>query len=111
MWSPVQPCDGRRGQKVLIPAFDVGSLLPRDRSRYFRYSGSLTTPPCHQSVLWTIFVEKTKISHSQLLKLETMLYISSPGSANPKPLQDNYRTTHPLNNRTVLSSFIPGETE
>ncbi|XP_060725381.1 carbonic anhydrase 14 isoform X1 [Tachysurus vachellii] len=95
------------GQKVLIPAFDVESLLPRDRRRYFRYSGSLTTPPCHQSVLWTIFIEKTKISHSQLLKLETMLYISSPGSANPKKLQDNYRTTHPLNNRTVLSSFIP----
>ncbi|KAF4087608.1 hypothetical protein AMELA_G00072590 [Ameiurus melas] len=97
------------GQSVLIPAFDVRTLLPRDLSHYFRYSGSLTTPPCHQTVLWTIFVEKVKISHSQLLKLETVLYSSRPGSANPKPLQDNYRTTQPLNNRTVLSSFIPGE--
>ncbi|XP_058251378.1 carbonic anhydrase 14 isoform X3 [Hemibagrus wyckioides] len=95
------------GQKVLIPAFNVGTLLPSDLSRYFRYSGSLTTPPCHESVLWTIFIEKVKISHSQLLKLETMLYISRPGSANPKPLQDNYRSTQPLNNRTVLSSFTP----
>ncbi|XP_034163142.2 carbonic anhydrase 14 [Pangasianodon hypophthalmus] len=95
------------GQRVLIPAFDVGTLLPRDLSCYFRYTGSLTTPPCHQSVLWTIFGEKVKISHSQLLKLETVLYSSRPGSPNPKPLQDNYRTTQPLNNRTVLSSFIP----
>ncbi|KAM9487734.1 carbonic anhydrase 14 [Clarias gariepinus] len=94
------------GQKVLIPAFDVGTLLPRDLNQYFRYSGSLTTPPCHQSVLWTVFVETVKISHSQLMKLETVLYSSRPGS-NPKPLQDNYRTTQPLNNRTVLSSFIP----
>ncbi|XP_060776770.1 carbonic anhydrase 14 [Neoarius graeffei] len=95
------------GQRVFIPAFDVRTLLPRDLSHYFRYSGSLTTPPCHQSVLWTVFVEKVKISHSQLLKLETVLYSSRPGSAIPKPLQDNYRTTQPFNNRTVLSSFVP----
>ncbi|XP_053349862.1 carbonic anhydrase 14 isoform X2 [Clarias gariepinus] len=43
---------------------------------------------------------------AELMKLETVLYSSRPGS-NPKPLQDNYRTTQPLNNRTVLSSFIP----
>ncbi|XP_062847660.1 carbonic anhydrase 14 [Trichomycterus rosablanca] len=94
------------GQSVFIPAFDVRTLIPADLSRYFRYSGSLTTPPCYQSVLWTVFSEKVFISHSQLLKLETLLY-SRSGSADPAPLQNNYRTTQPLNNRTVLSSFIP----
>uniref|UniRef100_A0A8B9HI23 Carbonic anhydrase XIV n=1 Tax=Astyanax mexicanus TaxID=7994 RepID=A0A8B9HI23_ASTMX len=54
------------GQKVAIPAFDVQTLLPKDLSHYFRYNGSLTTPPCYQSVLWTIFSEKVKISHSQV---------------------------------------------
>ncbi|XP_046703794.1 carbonic anhydrase 14 isoform X4 [Silurus meridionalis] len=92
------------GQSTLIPAFDVRTLLPKDLSRYFRYSGSLTTPPCHQSVMWTVFDEKVKVSFSQLLKLETVLYSDS---AERNPLQDNYRTIQPLNNRTVLSSFVP----
>ncbi|XP_016430405.1 carbonic anhydrase 14 isoform X1 [Sinocyclocheilus rhinocerous] len=95
------------GQKVAIPAFDIKLLLPDNLSQYFRYNGSLTTPPCHQSVLWTIFNERVKISHSQLMKLQTVLYSSKEEEAEPMALQDNYRTTQPLNHRTVLSSFIP----
>ncbi|XP_050988378.1 carbonic anhydrase 14 isoform X2 [Labeo rohita] len=95
------------GQKVEIPAFDIESLLPDNLSQYFRYNGSLTTPPCHQSVLWTIFNERVKISHSQLLKLQTALYSSKAEGPKPIALQDNYRTTQPLNRRTVLSSSIP----
>ncbi|XP_026106764.1 carbonic anhydrase 14 [Carassius auratus] len=95
------------GQKVAIPAFDIKLLLPDNLSQYFRYNGSLTTPPCHQSVLWTIFRERVKISHSQLIKLQTVLYSSKEEEADPMALQDNYRTTQPLNNRTVLSSFTP----
>ncbi|XP_017556352.1 carbonic anhydrase 14 isoform X2 [Pygocentrus nattereri] len=95
------------GQKVAIPGFDVQTLLPRDLNRYFRYNGSLTTPPCYQSVLWTVFAERVRISHSQLLKLETVLYSTKPGVSQPTLLQDNYRATQPLNHRTVLSSFIP----
>ncbi|XP_067248504.1 carbonic anhydrase 14 isoform X2 [Chanodichthys erythropterus] len=95
------------GQKVAIPAFDIQSLLPDNLSQYFRYNGSLTTPPCHQSVIWTIFNERVKISHSQLMKLETVLYSSKAEEAEPMVLQDNYRATQPLNHRTVLSSFIP----
>ncbi|XP_066540009.1 carbonic anhydrase 14 [Hoplias malabaricus] len=95
------------GQRVAIPAFDVQTLLPRDLSRYFRYNGSLTTPPCHQSVLWTVFSERVRISHSQLLKLETVLFSSRPEDSQPTLLQDNYRATQPLNCRTVLSSFVP----
>ncbi|XP_034144546.1 carbonic anhydrase 14 isoform X2 [Esox lucius] len=93
------------GQSVSIPAFDVQSLLPPDLGRYYRYNGSLTTPPCFQSVLWTVFTETIKISRTQLTKLETVLYTSKEEDSNRLLMQDNYRMTQPLNDRTVLSSF------
>ncbi|XP_045070007.1 carbonic anhydrase 14-like isoform X2 [Coregonus clupeaformis] len=92
------------GQSVSIPAFDVQSLLPSDLGRYYRYNGSLTTPPCFQSVLWTLFTETVKISHTQMMKLETVLYASKE-DADRVVMQDNYRTPQPLNDRTILSSF------
>jgi carbonic anhydrase len=41
---------------------DVNQLLPADKS-FFTYMGSLTTPPCSESVLW--FVMKTPIFVSE----------------------------------------------
>lgn len=53
-------------QKVSIPAFDIQSLLPKDLGRYYRYNGSLTTPPCYQSVIWMLFHERVQISKAQV---------------------------------------------
>uniref|UniRef100_A0A3Q2Z1N1 Carbonic anhydrase XIV n=1 Tax=Hippocampus comes TaxID=109280 RepID=A0A3Q2Z1N1_HIPCM len=95
--------------KVLIPAFDVQSLLPKDLGRYYRYNGSLTTPPCYQSVMWTVFHERVQISKAQLLKMETILYSSQAGDPERMLLQDNYRATQPLNHRVVFASFTAGD--
>ncbi|XP_076010753.1 carbonic anhydrase 14 [Genypterus blacodes] len=92
-------------QKMFIPAFDIQSLLPDDLGRYYRYNGSLTTPPCYQSVIWTVFHERVHISKAQLLKLETVLYSSKEEESDRMLLQDNYRATQPLNHRVVFSSF------
>ncbi|TNN02729.1 hypothetical protein fugu_010216 [Takifugu bimaculatus] len=92
-------------QKVNIPAFDIQSLLPKDLRRYYRYNGSLTTPPCHQSVTWTLFHERVQISKAQLLKMETTLYSSRSADADKMLLQDNFRSPQPLNHRVVLTSF------
>ncbi|KAL2084712.1 hypothetical protein ACEWY4_020230 [Coilia grayii] len=97
------------GQRVSIPAFDIQTLLPSDLHSYYRYNGSLTTPPCYQSVLWTVFSETVKLSMPQLMKLDTLLYASEEGASQPSVLQDNYRATQPINQRVVLASFQRGQ--
>ncbi|XP_044847332.1 carbonic anhydrase 14 isoform X3 [Mauremys mutica] len=96
------------GQKVSIPPFDVHELLPRDLGHYFRYNGSLTTPPCSQNVLWTIFHQRVQISSSQLERLQRGLYSTTAANSLPVPLVDNYRAPQPLNQRVVISSFPEG---
>ena len=66
------------GQEVHIPGFSIEELLPERSEEYYRYQGSLTTPPCHPTVLWTVFRNPVQISQEQAsvvpLKSETMWY-------------------------------------
>ncbi|XP_073423217.1 carbonic anhydrase 14 [Dendrobates tinctorius] len=92
-------------QSVSVPSFNIEVLLPEGPDQYFRYGGSLTTPPCYESVVWTIFYNKVQISMSQMDKLQTMLY-STKASSPSAVLQSNVRHPQPLNQRTVYSSFM-----
>ena len=42
----------------------VSSLQLRDS--YWRYNGSLTTPFCNESVIWTLFTSTVSVSHEQV---------------------------------------------
>merc|ERR1711928_269024 len=44
-------------------------LLPAHRSKFYRYSGSLTTPGCQEIVTWTVFESPIQISHRQLVSV------------------------------------------
>ena len=51
----------RREDSVML-----SHMLPDERDLFFRYSGSLTTPPCSQSVTWIVFRDISAISAPQL---------------------------------------------
>uniref|UniRef100_A0A671T1F3 Carbonic anhydrase n=1 Tax=Sinocyclocheilus anshuiensis TaxID=1608454 RepID=A0A671T1F3_9TELE len=55
-----------RDQKIQVPAFNIHALLPAHLDEYYRYDGSLTTPPCYPSVLWTVFRRPVTISRKQV---------------------------------------------
>ncbi|NXQ28062.1 CAH14 anhydrase, partial [Alaudala cheleensis] len=98
------------GQTVAIPSFSIRDLLPAHLDRYYRYNGSLTTPPCSQSVLWTLFPQPVRISRAQLEQLQGSLYSTEEAELEePQLLVDNFRAPQELNQRPVLSSFARGE--
>lgn len=94
-----------KGQEMLVPAFDVEELLPEKPDEYFRYQGSLTTPPCHPTVLWTIFRNPVQISQEQLLALETALYCTHMDDPLPRELVNNFRRVQKFDERLVYVSF------
>ncbi|NWU87603.1 CAH14 anhydrase, partial [Onychorhynchus coronatus] len=97
------------GQSTSIPSFSVRDLLPPRLDRFYRYNGSLTTPPCLQSVLWTLFPQPVRVSRDQLEQLQGSLYSTEEAEAEPQPLVDNFRAPQELNQRPVLVSFPRGE--
>ncbi|XP_054033568.1 carbonic anhydrase 14 [Dryobates pubescens] len=98
------------GQTTSIPSFSIQDLLPQRLDLYYRYNGSLTTPPCFQSVLWTVFQQPVHISLAQLEQLQGALYATAEAEPEPQRLVDNFRLPQELNQRQVLASF-PREPE
>ena len=51
---------------VEIDEIEPRTFLPTDMSKYYRYEGSLTTPPCTENVIWTVMDETLTIGQSQV---------------------------------------------
>ncbi|XP_042623089.1 carbonic anhydrase 14 isoform X2 [Cyprinus carpio] len=85
----------RKGDKVrIMEPFSMHQLLKGvDLSKYYRYNGSLTTPPCDEAVVWTIFKDPIRISKDLLLRFPTKISFGNV-----------YRPQQPLNNRVVYAS-------
>ncbi|XP_012931028.1 carbonic anhydrase 14 isoform X2 [Heterocephalus glaber] len=96
-----------KDQKTSVPPFNVRELLPLQLEQFFRYNGSLTTPPCYQSVLWTVFNRRAQISVGQLERLQQTLF--STDEEPSEALVQNYRDPQPLNQRAIFASFIQVE--
>ncbi|XP_009895708.2 carbonic anhydrase 12 [Dryobates pubescens] len=97
-----------KDQTAQVPAFNIRELLPHRLDEYYRYEGSLTTPPCYPSVLWTVFRHPVKISQEQLLALETAMYCTESGDPEPLEMVDNFRNVQEFHERLVFISFHEG---
>ncbi|CAF0810110.1 unnamed protein product [Adineta ricciae] len=73
--------------------FNLGQLMPIDNGEFFRYVGSLTTPPCTEGIIWTIF------SHTIPIKGKSLNLLRQNG------LRTTYRPTQPLNGRTIFRNY------
>ncbi|EYB86196.1 hypothetical protein Y032_0283g1309 [Ancylostoma ceylanicum] len=87
-----QPISDTKGD---LPSYSPGSLLPPDTSTFFRYTGSLTTPPCSEGVIWTILAHPNLVTDTQLRILRR--HLREDGSL----LIDNWRTVQPMNGRKL----------
>ncbi|KAG1970956.1 carbonic anhydrase 14 [Pimephales promelas] len=88
-----------------IPGFNVRHLLPNSLEGFYRYAGSLTTPPCFQTVSWTLFNDSIRVSRRQLAALEDSLK-----TEHNKLLSKNFRAPQLLHGRKVLTSFRTAST-
>ncbi|XP_077894903.1 carbonic anhydrase 15 isoform X1 [Ictidomys tridecemlineatus] len=89
----------------MTSTFPLSSLLPSPLGllRYYRYSGSLTTPGCEPSVLWTVFENAVPIGRVQVAQFQTVPQAGMLG-LHPEPLTDNFRPLQPLGGRSILAS-------
>jgi carbonic anhydrase len=95
------------GEHVPIPGgFNPGCLLPDDKKRYWTYKGSLTTPPCYESVRFIIFRKPIHVSAHQLDEFRKLK--NGARGTECHHLVDNFRPTQPLHGRKVKVSFRDG---
>ncbi|KAJ3012109.1 UNVERIFIED_CONTAM: hypothetical protein HDU68_001364 [Siphonaria sp. JEL0065] len=89
-----------------IPSLDLSSIISAlGASKYFSYSGSLTTPPCTEGVLWLVAQEPLKISQAQLDKLtKVMPFNSRTTQANKSG--EKYEAGHETKNETVYEAPV-----
>jgi carbonic anhydrase len=74
--------------KAALPEnFNPADLLP-EKTGYYAFSGSLTTPPCSEGVRWQVLKQPVEASRAQIARFKKLYPM------NARPVQ-------PLNGRTV----------
>ena len=75
--------------QVLLENASLQSFFPKDAS-YYRFDGSLTTPPCSEGVAWFVLKQPMNMSKAQIQAISAAIG------------HDNHRPVQAVNNRLVL---------
>ncbi|MDI2145057.1 carbonic anhydrase [Pseudomonas sp. ITA] len=75
--------------QLLRAPLSAEHLLPKHRD-YYRFSGSLTTPPCSEGVRWLVMKQPVEVSQAQINAFKAVIH------------HPNNRPVQPLNGRVVL---------
>jgi carbonic anhydrase len=81
------------GEIEAVGRFDPAAFFPARRS-FYRYMGSLTTPPCSEGLTWTIFHDPIQASAEQIAQFAALF------PNNARPIQKR-------NNRLLIESSGP----
>lgn len=85
----------------VLSNFQPACLLPENTREFWTYHGSLTTPPCYESVQWIVFKHSVQYSPGQLHALRSLLSTEEGDEC----IVDNFRPPLPVGDRKIRASF------
>lgn len=80
----------KTGESIKLKTRHTPNKLMPTNPQYYRYSGSITSPPCNEGVRWIVMKSPLQISAEQVQAITTSI-----GGPNSRPIQ-------PLHGRSVL---------
>jgi len=80
-WSLMPESTGDR--QTLPDALSAEAILPASRD-YYRFNGSLTTPPCSEGVRWLVMKEPISVSKEQIERFTHVMH--HPNNRPPQPV-------------------------
>ena len=73
---------------------NLALLMGESLEEFWRYQGSLTTPPCTENVIWTLFRESIIFVESEFRSFRRNIYF------------EDYRRPQPLYTRKIYRNFL-----
>eukprot|EP00118_Oscarella_pearsei_P007440 m.36524 g.36524 ORF g.36524 m.36524 type:complete len:292 (+) comp32261_c0_seq6:75-950(+) len=96
--SHIDSIKPKESQVTLPKQLNLSALLP-DSGDYFTYSGSLTTPPCHESVTWIVYRHPISVSSCDMARMRGIT------GEDGQPIATNFRPVQDLNGRLICRNF------